>query len=191
MKRHHRRERLPRTPKPNLLLEVSMKHVTLCSLMAVALMTQFARGGDKPAADAANAVTANDSSMDTLRQKIKLEKRYVVASNMNLSAAEAKGFWPLYDDYQKALEKLNQRLTTLTTTYLVAYEKAPISDEFSLRLLDESLDIKNAEFELERSYVRKMKKVLPPYKVFRYAQIENKIRALVKYDLAAEIPIAD
>jgi hypothetical protein len=176
---------------PNMMLEVSMKHITLCSLVAVALTGQSAWGGDKPAANGANSATANNSPMEALRQKIKLDKRFVVASNMDLSNAEAKGFWPVYDAYQKDLEKLNQRIARLTMTYLVAYEKAPISDDLSKKLLDESIEIENAELDLERSCLGKMKKVLPPHKVFRYAQIENKVRALVKYELAAEIPVSD
>ena len=38
-------------------------------------------------------------------------------------------------------------------------------------------------------FVPKLSKVLPPKKVARYLQIENKIRALVKYELAGEIPL--
>jgi hypothetical protein len=173
-----------------MMLEVSMKHVTLCSLVAMALTGQSA-WGDKPAAAPTNPAASSRSPMETLRQKIKLDKRLVVASNMDLSKGEAKGFWPVYEDYQKELEKLNQRIARLTLTYLVAYEKAPISDELSEKLLDESIDIGNAELELERSCLGRMKKVLPPYKVFRYAQIENKVRALIKYELAAEIPVSD
>jgi hypothetical protein len=44
---------------------------------------------------------------------------------------------------------------------------------------------------LQASYVPKLSKVLPPKKVARYLQIENKIRAAVKYDLAAEIPLVE
>jgi hypothetical protein len=34
-----------------------------------------------------------------------------------------------------------------------------------------------------------LRKVLPAKKVARYLQIENKIRAVVKYDLAAVVPL--
>jgi hypothetical protein len=43
--------------------------------------------------------------------------------------------------------------------------------------------------KLKRSYVPKLEKVLPGIKVARYLQIENKIRAVVRHDLAAEIPL--
>jgi hypothetical protein len=39
--------------------------------------------------------------------------------------------------------------------------------------------------------VPKLEKAIPAAKVARYIQIENKIRALLRYELAAEIPLAD
>ena len=43
--------------------------------------------------------------------------------------------------------------------------------------------------KLKRSYVPRLEKVLPGVKVARYIQIENKIRAIAKYELAAQIPL--
>ena len=42
---------------------------------------------------------------------------------------------------------------------------------------------------MKRSYVPKLEKVLPGAKVARYMQIESKIRAIVKMELAASIPL--
>ena len=43
--------------------------------------------------------------------------------------------------------------------------------------------------KLKRSYVPKLEKVIPGMKVARYIQIENKIRAIGKYELASNIPL--
>ena len=45
------------------------------------------------------AQTASD--MEILRQKIKADKKLVVAEAMQLTEAEAKGFWPVYDAVSK------------------------------------------------------------------------------------------
>ena len=45
--------------------------------------------------------------------------------------------------------------------------------------------------KLKRAYVPKLEKVLPGVKVARYIQIENKIRAVGKYELAAQIPLVE
>ncbi|MFB3146491.1 MAG: hypothetical protein ACE1ZO_05140, partial [Nitrospirales bacterium] len=46
------------------------------------------------------AQEASNANMEILAQKIKADKKLVVAMNMNLSDAEAKGFWPVYNNYQ-------------------------------------------------------------------------------------------
>ncbi len=37
---------------------------------------------------------------------------------MELTESEAKNYWPVYDDYQKELQKINQRLVKLLNDYV-------------------------------------------------------------------------
>lgn len=147
--------------------------IVLAVLIAVPASAQ-----DKPA-----------SNMEILRQKIKADKKLVVAANMNLTEAEAKGFWPVYEAYQVDLDKLNERLAKLILQYADLYQKNTLTDEAAKSLLDEALAIEQAEVSLKQAYVPKLSAVLPTTKVARYLQIENKIRALIKYDLAGGIPL--
>ena len=41
-----------------------------------------------------------------------------------------------------------------------------------------------------KSYAPKFQRVLPPVKVVRLYQVENKLRALLHYELAKQIPLA-
>jgi hypothetical protein len=134
----------------------------------------------------AQAQEAAQMNMEILKEKIKADKKLVVAANMNLNDAEAKTFWPLYEGYQKELEQLNQRLLTTIKGYADAFNagKGEISDDQAKKLLGEALAVEESEVKL-----RKMGKVLPATKVARYLQIENKIRAIVKFELAAQIPL--
>jgi len=137
----------------------------------------------------AAAQTASD--MQILAQKIKADKKLVVAANMQLTEAEAKGFWPVYEAYQKDLQGINQRLIGAIKRYADAYNKGPVSDEAAKKLINEAIAIEDAEVKLKRSYVPKLEKVVPGMKVARYIQIENKIRAIGKYELAAQIPLVE
>jgi len=137
----------------------------------------------------AAAQTASD--MQILAQKIKADKKLVVAANMQLTEAEAKGFWPVYDAYQKDLQGINKRLIGAIKSYAAAYNKGPVSDETAKKLINEAIAIEEAEVKLKRSYVPKLEKVVPGMKVARYIQIENKIRAIGKYELAANIPLVN
>jgi hypothetical protein len=64
-----------------------------------------------------------------------------------------------------------------------------MTDDGAKKLTAEFVAIEKAEAAMKESYVPKLSKVLPAKKVARYMQIENKIRALVKYELAGEIPL--
>jgi hypothetical protein len=129
--------------------------------------------------------------MQILAEKVKADKKLVVAANMQLTEEEAKGFWPVYESYQKDLAALNKRLFGVIKSYADAYNKGAVADDAAKKLMNSYLAVEDAELKLKRSYVPKLEKVLPGAKVARYMQIENKIRALVKYELAAQIPLVN
>src|SRR5512136_806438 len=128
-------------------------------------------------------------NMQILREKIKADKKLLVATNMDLTESEAKGFWPVYEEYQKDLTTINQRIGKLIENYAADYRANTLTDEKAKKLIDELVAIEQAEAGLKASYVPKLSKVLPQKKVARYLQIENKIRAAVKYELAGTIPL--
>jgi len=135
------------------------------------------------------AIAAQNSDMEILRDKIKADKKLVVAANMSLTESEAKAFWPVYEAYQNDLMQLNKRLINVIKEYADAYNKDAVTDALAKKLINESVAIKEAEAKLMRSYVPKLEKVLAGVKMARYIQIENKIRAVVDYELAANIPL--
>jgi hypothetical protein len=167
-----------------------MKH-GVCSLIAALLVSSAtALAGDAPAAKS-TAGAADDAKMEALREKLKTDKRYLVSENMGLTDAEAKAFWPLYDSYQKDLEKVNGRLADIVNQYLGASAQGPLPEGLSKKLVADSLDLEKQELELKKAHLARVAKALPAPKLVRYAQIENKIRALVKYELAINIPMAE
>ena len=129
------------------------------------------------------------SNMEELRDEITANKKLVVANNMSLTDGEAKVFWPVYDAYQKDLHEINLRLARLIDDYAVAFNKGAIPNEKATQLIDEAIAIEMEEANLKRRYVPKLSAVLPGAKVARYLQIENKIRAIVRYELAEAIPL--
>ena len=135
------------------------------------------------------AAAQTSSDMQILANKIKADKKLVVAANMKLTEEEGKAFWPLYDAYQADLQKINQRTGAGIKRYAEAYNKGEVSDETAKKLLNEMISIEEAEVKLKRSYVPKLEKAIPGVKVARYMQIESKIRAVVRYELATQIPL--
>ncbi len=66
----------------------------------------------------------SSSNMEILREKIKADKKLFVAVNMRLTDSQASVFWPVYDEYQKDLEKINKRILGLLTSYEADYRSA-------------------------------------------------------------------
>jgi len=127
-----------------------MKSLTLFALLAALL---FAAPGF--AQDGASS-TANT---EILMQKIKADKKLLVASNMDLTDAEAKNFWPVYDGYQKELGELNERLMKTIKKYADAFNKGPIPDDKAKKLMNEVLSIEEGEVKAKRAIAEKVGKV--------------------------------
>ena len=153
---------------------------TLGIAVAIVLFgfAQVGAAQDKPA-----------DNMQILREKLKADKKLVVATNMELTESEAKGFWPIYEQYQKDLQKINQRIAKVLENYADDFRKKSLTDEKAKKLIDEAVAIEQAEANLKSAYAPKLGKALPVKKVVRYLQIENKIRAVIKYDLAQGVPL--
>jgi hypothetical protein len=133
---------------------------------------------------------AQDQQTDTMqlvRDKIRADKKLLIAENLPLTAAEAKAFWPVYDSYQKELSALNDRTIKLIKDY--ANNHQTMSNQTAKRLMDEYLAIEAARLKIRQAYVPRFRKVLGEKLVARYYQIENKVQAAVNYELATEIPL--
>jgi hypothetical protein len=135
------------------------------------------------------AEPASDTNMEILKEKLKADKKLLIASNMDLTDAEAKQFWPLYDDYQKDLEGINKQLVQTIKEYADAFNKGTISNDTAKKLLNEALTVEEQEVKLKRASAEKLGKVLPATKVARYIQLETKIRSIIKFEMAQQIPL--
>jgi len=126
-------------------------------------------------------------NMQIVLEKIRADKKLFVAENMQLTESEAKAFWPVYERYQDELFLLRVRTLQLIKDYADSYEN--MTNDTAKKLLDELMTIEALGPKLRQAYLPKFSKVLPKVKVVRYYQIENKIQAVLMYELAAKIPL--
>jgi len=131
----------------------------------------------------------SDTNMEILKEKLKADKKLLIAGNMDLTDSEAKQFWPIYDSYQKELDGINKQLGQTIKDYADAFNKGTIPNDTAKKLLGEALSVEEQEVKLKRTYAEKLGKVLPATKVARYIQLENKIRSLSRFELAQQIPL--
>lgn len=156
-----------------------MKSILWSMICAVVLAAAPAFAQDKSA----------DMNMRMMLDKIRVDKQALVAANMDLTDTEAKGFWPVYDQYQYELNVINDRLASIILAYADAYNSGPVQDATARKLLSEAIAIDDSELRLRRDYAARLMRAIPAAKVARYLQIESKIRAAVRYELAANIPL--
>jgi hypothetical protein len=126
-------------------------------------------------------------NMQIVLEKVRADKKLLVSENMALTEAEAKAFWPVYDQYQDELFLLRTRTVKLINDFSDAYQK--MTNETAKKLMDEYMTIETLGPKLRQTYLPKFRKVLPEVKVVRYYQIENKINAVLMYELAKNIPL--
>jgi len=127
---------------------------------------------------------------EKVRATMQKQKDEVMGAEMKLTAPEDKVFWPLYREYQEALGKLQDRSFKLLAGYGQERENETFTDQKAKALLDEYLDIEREGLWLKRTYMDKFAKILPAGKVMRYFQLENKIAAMINYQMTQGVPLA-
>lgn len=129
-----------------------------------------------------------DEAMD-LKKKIMFDqKKLIVMENMEFTEAEAKAFWPVYEKHQEELFLVNQRGAKLILAYASVYQS--LTDDQAVKLIDEYYDIQDDRLIVMKKMAVDVGKVLPGKKAFRYLQVEAKLNAIARFELAKEIPLA-
>ena len=148
----------------------------LFAVLAFASVTAFAQS---------QAAPVND--MQALRDAVKADKKALVTKTLDLTPAEAKKFWPIYDTYQRALDASNRQVARAVES-LIGFDR-PMSDAFGKQLAAELIVADENEIKARRKMQNQLMRALPPKKAARYLQLESKIRAFQDYDLAVAIPL--
>ena len=129
-----------------------------------------------------------DEALDLKKKILFDQKRLVVMENMEFTEEEAAAFWPVYDKHQEELFQVNQRGAKLILAYASVFQT--LTDEQAVKLVDEYYDIQDDRVTVMKKMAVDVGKVLPGKKAFRYLQVESKLSAIGRYELAKEIPLA-
>jgi hypothetical protein len=160
---------------------------TIRALLAAALL--LAASAAALHAEEPPAAPAEETNLALLLDAIRSNRRALVAVNLGLSDEEAARFWPVYDKYQRDLDAVGDRLAKIIQQYTASYRE--ISNEAALKLVQDYLAVEADRVQVRRTYLPQFSKVLPGRTVARLYQIENKLDAVMRYDLAASIPVID
>ena len=162
-----------------------MSKISLLFATAVifGLSAMAVRAAPPPTGQAAQA------NLDVLLDAIRSNRKALVAVNLKLTDDEAAKFWPVYDRYQKEINAVGDRLVGVIQDYTANF--SGLSDDKATKLVDDYLAAEADRVKVKRAYVDEFAKTLPGRKVARFYQIENKMDAVIRYDLAATIPVVE
>jgi hypothetical protein len=153
------------------------------------------------------AQSVNDD-VELIRSVVQTERKAVVAKNMQLTEAESEAFWPVYNEYEQAMRKVNaesegfwpvyneyeqamRKVNTKRVEVLrrLAAEYQTLTDEQAEALLKASFDFQQERVKVRRSFTKKFGKVLTGKRVARFYQIDGKIDSIIDFDIARTIPL--
>jgi hypothetical protein len=152
--------------------------ILLAAVLATGLFAAAGRAGE-----------ADKANVDILLDTIRANKKALVAANLTLTDQEAAAFWPLYDRYQDELRAVQDRGVQVIQDYTASFND--LSNEKAMKLADDWLSAEGDRVKVRRTYLDQFGKVLPGKKVVRFYQLENKMDAVLRYDLAGRIPVVE
>ncbi|HZR82961.1 MAG TPA: hypothetical protein VFD92_17830 [Candidatus Binatia bacterium] len=159
-----------------------------CVLLAFCVLLGLPAAAGAAAADTAKP-TILQGDMGILLDAIRANRKAIVSANLQLSPDEATRFWPVYDRYQGEMNAIGNRIAALIDDYTAHF--SALSDEKALQIVNAYVGAEAERIKVRQTYVDEFAKAVPGRTVARFYQIENKMDAVLRYDLAATIPVVD
>ena len=139
-------------------------------------------GGALPAAD-----LAPRDAIEVLRTDLKADRKAMIAEGMQLTEKESEAFWPIYRSYRQEMDKVTDHLVELILEYSDLYPNVP--EEKANEMLRQYMKMEANVLGVKEKYFKKLEKILPSTKVFRFAQLDNRFDLGTRAAMAASIPL--
>jgi len=133
-----------------------------------------------------SGVNAQQSETDLVRTAFKQGKKEEVASFMRLRDADAKKFWPIYDEYEAKRTALGDRRVKLLENYAAAYSKRDTAA--AEKIWKDHAKIQKDEIALREKYADVLKKKVSSSVALNFFMVEDYINTAVKFLLYNSIP---
>jgi hypothetical protein len=121
------------------------------------------------------------SAQNTNLEKLNNYKIGFFTKKLNLTAAEAEKFWPVYNDYQSQRNVIQIDKLKLNRNF--NQNESSLSDKQLEEIGDEYVDCLVRESTFAVAFHKKLKEVLPPAKVILYYQAENQYKVQLLNEL--------
>lgn len=147
-------------------------------------------GTDQQTASTADKETQEkniDKYIELLRSNVRQDKTEIMGALMQLSAEHAGKFWPIYDEYDKELTRLNNLRVANIKEYGRTYDK--MSDAKADELIQNALHYQQQRSDLLGKYYGRVKESIGAVEAARFVQIENQLLLLIDLRISSSLPV--
>ena len=130
---------------------------------------------------------SQDQDIELFRKDIRSKKRQLITDSLKLTDADAKRFWPIYDQYTADLSRINNEKYAVIQEYKNSF--GSITDQQAVDLTRRALETDEKVAALRSRYLSRFLEVLPGRKLATYFQIERRLQEMINLQLMADIPL--
>jgi hypothetical protein len=127
-----------------------------------------------------------DEYIALLRENVSQQRAQLTGAVLQLTPEESKQFWPIYDEYQAALAKLNDSRIQNLKGYAASYGR--LTDEQTDHMIKEDLNLRKQRNELLARFYERFKP-LGSETAARFVLIESQLNQITDLQLESMLPI--
>lgn len=129
------------------------------------------------------------ADIEKTRAMINDKRNTALAFNMSFTDVEREAFWPIYAEYRDAMSNVNSRKLDMIVDFANHYEE--MTEDMAADLLRRSMLYEEQTLQVKQLYMNKFIEILPPTKVGRLYQIENRMDTAIDMKLSEGIPLME
>ena len=162
------------------------KFVLFTIMFSVFAVSPFCRAQDQDASADANQNPNFDSAIEVARADMRAQKATIVTEAMLFSDKEGAAFWPVYRQYERDRESLDDGRVAVIKEYTEKYPN--VSDAEAKSMAERMFQYDSRLTELKKKYFQKFNKVLPALTVTKFFQLDRRIDLLADMKIEAALP---
>jgi len=155
----------------------------LAGIVVLAAGSAFAQAQPDPA----KARAELDKLIELMRKDVRAQKADIIGKTMELDAAQAAAFWPIYKRYEAEAQLLGDERLAIIQDLAEHFDS--LNDAKAKGLLDRSVSLEEKKVVLMKKYKDELLTVLPAKVVARFFQVDSRLNKLVDLTVSSEIPL--
>jgi predicted secreted acid phosphatase len=127
--------------------------------------------------------------IETIKTQVGSQRQALVAENLALTEEESAVFWPVYRSFHIERDKLVEARIKMLMRFRDNFDG--MTEEQAKKITDDYFALQDEMLKLRKKWLKNFRAVLSEKTTLRYFQIENKLDAIIDFDLAQMVPLAE